>query len=164
MDPQPDQRVECLQSCDCCAADVSAEDPGEFYQPSTRCGVCGHPGSDHAGAPRRPLSFGDRLREEIVRARRDGYNNGSLLLNILHAERLADAIDADRDSYRRYLLALCADQEAEHFANLRVKISKAVSGIVWEDAASEAGVMMSRIRLLLEEIFGEAGRPEVGHG
>lgn len=36
-------------ACSCCRLGVPAGDPGEFYR-SPWCGVCGHPGSAHAGA------------------------------------------------------------------------------------------------------------------
>lgn len=104
--------------------------------------------------------FGDRLRHAVSRFglvapsdlldtwTRDQYRKIGTSLS-----ELADAIDADRDAYRSHLLGLCAEQEAEHFFDLRRRFEKVVARIAVTGTAPDrwnAGVRATVRREVVE--------------
>lgn len=120
-------------------------------------------------------NYGDRLREEISRARREGYNNGILLLNIFHAEKLADAIDADAKESAEAFLALSRVNSRAHMegnaeaaewqVTLRQRIEAAVDQLRYTSLVAGTEILRDvvdhdELIAALAEIFGPAAAKE----
>lgn len=123
--------------------------------------VCGGELLDGLGAPPavsppHEPRFGERLREWL-----GGWGTKEAWPA---AWEVAAAIDQDRDAYRHHLLHLCADQEAEHFRDLRLKTEELVEELryAWGGAFESDRKDVLDVEPFLERLAGVFGARQEG--